>query len=94
LTAAEKQKCCEENAFVFRLTGNNVQLVGPETPAYWEVDPDWDGRTFHSAAQAVLPLRSGEIVRSLLLPESKPGGRVCVRAVTNEGEQHQIELNM
>jgi site-specific DNA-methyltransferase (adenine-specific) len=91
-TSTKTQKNCQENAFIFRFSDNGVHLMSPETPTYWEVDPNWDGITFHSAAQAVLPLRSGEIARSLLLPESKPGRRVCVRAVTSAGEQHQIEL--
>jgi DNA modification methylase len=91
-TSTEKHKSCEENIFSFSLFENNVQLTSSAPPTYWEVDPNWDGKTFHSAGQAVLPLRSGEIIRSLPVPESKPGRRVCVRAVTSEGEQHQIEL--
>jgi DNA modification methylase len=91
-TSTERQKSCQENSYRFCLSENLAELVSSETPAYWEVDPDWDGKTFHSAAQAVLPLRSGEIARSLPLPESKPGRRVCVRAVTSAGEQDQIEL--
>ncbi len=66
------------------------------TPAddliYWELDPDWDGQVFKSAAQAVRPLRKGKIVASLSLPESKTGRKVCVRAVTTEGEQDQIVI--
>ena len=78
--------------FIIHLSSSEVQLSGETLPSYWEVDPDWDGTTFHSTAQAVLPLRSGEIAQSLPLPESKPGRMVCVRAVTNEGEQGQIVL--
>jgi len=77
---------------LFHLSACEVKLSGDTLPSYWEVDPDWDGTTFHSTAQAVLPLRSGEIAQSLPLPESKPGRMVCVRAVTNEGEQGQIVL--
>ena len=77
---------------LFHLSACEVKLSGDTLPSYWEVDPDWDGTTFHSAAQAVLPLRSGEIARALPVPESKPGRRVCVRAVTSEGEQDQIVL--
>ena len=91
-TSTEKQKSREKHAFAFQLSKHDVQLISPEAPAYWEVDTDWNGKIFNSMAQAVLPLRSGEIVRLLPLPESKPGSRVCIRAVTSEGEQYQIEL--
>jgi hypothetical protein len=55
---------------------------------YWEVDPDWDGKTFRSARQARRPNRSVDIPLSLTLPD-KPR-RLCVRAVTVNGEQIQI----
>jgi DNA modification methylase len=78
--------------FNFRIADNKVEMKGPGLPIYWEIDPQWDGKVFRSAAQAVLPLRSGEIARLLPLQELKPGHRVCVRAVTNDSDQIQIEL--
>ncbi len=93
LTTAIAQSKHEKAGFRFRLSDNEITLTSSEAPAYWEVDPDWDGKTFHSLAQAVLPLRFGEIARSLPLPDLKPGRRICVRAVSTEGEQHQIILN-
>ena len=80
-------------AFTFQRLPNEIHLTGPEIPAYWEIDPDWDGQVFRSAAQAVLPLRSGEVVKSLRLPENKPASQVCIRAVTSAGEQVQIKQN-
>jgi site-specific DNA-methyltransferase (adenine-specific) len=59
---------------------------------YWEIDPDWDGQVFNSAAQSVRPLRHGTIAASLPVAESKTGRSICVRAVTSDGEQHQIVL--
>ena len=56
---------------------------------YWEVDPDWDGETFKSAAQASRPVRSGEIPLELKI---KIGRRVCVRWVTVNGRQYQTEI--
>ncbi len=58
---------------------------------YWEVDPLWDGKTFRSAGQACRPVRSGEISRELKI---KTGRRACVRLMTVEGEQFQVELNV
>jgi DNA modification methylase len=82
-----------EASFDFKISNNHVDLNGPKTPTYWEVDPQWNGKVFHSAVQATLPLRTGEIAKSLLLPEEKPGQSICVRAVTKESFQIQIELN-
>jgi len=56
---------------------------------YWEVDPDWDGKTFRSAAQAVRPVRSGEISRELKV---KAGHNVCIRLVTAKGKQYQLNV--
>ncbi len=89
---AGKAKENRKSPFSFQLSSQAVSLSGALLPTYWEVDPDWDGQTFHSVAQAVLPLRSGEIAKSLPLPESKPDSQVCLRAVTNEGEEHQVVL--
>ena len=56
---------------------------------YWEVDPDWDGTTFRSAAQAKRPVRSGDIPSKL---ETKIGSSVCVRLVTTKGKQYQLNV--
>ena len=55
----------------------------------WEVDPDWDGKSFRSAAQAQRHVRSGEIPMELKI---KIGGRVCIRLVTVEGKQFQLNV--
>ncbi len=57
---------------------------------FWEVDPDWGGGIFCSRVQAARPVRSAGIVHALPVPESKPGRRVCVRAVSIYGEQFQV----
>jgi hypothetical protein len=76
---------------IFRLSSNKVTLVDIDNIDYWEIDPAWDGKTFHSAAQAVRPLRSGKIASELKI---KLGHRVCVRWVTVDGQQFQAELNV
>jgi len=78
--------------FDFRMDDNQLHITGPEYPAYWEIDPQWDGKVFRSAAQAVLPLRSAIIETCLSLPETNIADTVCVRAVTSQGEQIQIPL--
>ncbi|MDK1081344.1 MAG: site-specific DNA-methyltransferase [Anaerolineae bacterium] len=56
---------------------------------YWEVDPAWDGKMFKSAAQAHRPVRSGQIPNILKI---KTGGDVCVRLVTVQGDQFQLNV--
>ena len=56
---------------------------------YWEIDPDWDGITFRSAAQATRPVRRDTIPRELKI---KAGGRVCVRLVTAQGQYYQLDV--
>jgi hypothetical protein len=56
---------------------------------YWEVDPDWDGIMFKSAAQAKRPVRSVNIPCELKI---KAGSRVCLRLVTAKGKQYQLNV--
>jgi hypothetical protein len=56
---------------------------------YWEVDPDWDGVTFKSAAQVQRPVRSGTISRQLKI---RAGGKVCIRLVTTQGETFELHV--
>lgn len=89
--AGEKMK--EENhasSFLFHLSSNQIHLTGDNIPAYWEIDPNWDGIAFRSYAQALLPPRNGDLPRSLPLPTQT--GTICLRAVSAEGEQVQTVL--
>lgn len=57
--------------------------------AFWEVDPAWDGNLFKSVAQAVRPVRNGNIPLELKI---KAGRRSCVRLVTTKGKQYQLNV--
>lgn len=78
-------------SFDLQVTDDSVILANPTDVEYWEVDPDWHGKTFLSAQQAVRPVRRGEIRRELKI---KVGRRVCVRLVTVKGQQFEVELNV
>ncbi len=78
------------SSFLFHLSSNEVHLTGQSLPAYWEIDPNWDGLTFRSYAQALLPRREGDLPRSLPLPPQT--GTACLRAVTPDGEPFQTVL--
>jgi SAM-dependent methyltransferase len=56
---------------------------------YWEVDPAWDGKIFRSAAQALRPARSEELPDELKI---KTGSNACIRLVTVQGEQFQLNV--
>lgn len=78
-------------SFDLRLAKDSVVMSNLADIDYWEVDPDWHGKTFLSADQAARPARRGEIRRELKI---KAGRRVCVRLVTVKGQQFQVELNV
>lgn len=71
---------------------STIKLENPPALDYWEVDPAWDGITFRSAMQARRPLRSGSIPLKLELPVAPRN--VCIRAITIDGEQIQMGLNV
>ena len=68
---------------------NSVCLKTKLDLDYWEVDPDYDGMTFKSAAQAKRPVRSKEIPRELKI---KVGRSACIRLVTAQGEHFQLHV--
>lgn len=72
-----------------RLSKNVVLLETRLDLDYWEVDPDWDGNIFRSAAQAKRPVRSGKIPSALKI---KTGGNICIRLVTAKGKQYQLNV--
>jgi DNA modification methylase len=72
-----------------RIDGNMITLSTSLEIDYWEVDPNWDGKLFKSAAQAQRPVRSGEIPMQLKV---KDRHKACLRVVTVEGEQFQLNV--
>ena len=72
-----------------QLLSDRVALETKLDLDYWEVDPDWDGVTFKSAAQATRPVRSGTISYEL---KTKIGSKVCIRLVTTQGKQYQLNI--
>ena len=72
-----------------KLLNDRVSLETKLDLDYWEVDPDWDGVTFKSAAQATRPVRSGTISYEL---KTKIGSKVCIRLVTTQGKQYQLNI--
>lgn len=67
----------------------SISIEAPMQLDYWEVDPEWNGKTFKSAAQAFRPSRSADIPRELKI---KAGRKVCIRLVSVNGEQFQLDI--
>jgi DNA modification methylase len=69
------------------LDGQSIMLKAEDARAidYWEVDPDWDGRLFLSARQAIRPPRKGSITNYIYLPSSDQKLTICVRVVDIHG---------
>jgi DNA modification methylase len=71
------------------VSADSVRLETSLDVDFWEVDPDWDGKMFKSAAQAQRHVRSGELPLELKI---KIGGKVCIRLVTVQGKQFQLNI--
>jgi DNA modification methylase len=56
---------------------------------FWEVDPNWDGKVFRSAAQAQNHARSSDIPLEIKI---KIGHKACVRLMTASGKQYQLDI--
>jgi hypothetical protein len=69
------------------VSNQTVSLIDPPDLDYWEIDPAWDGKIFHSAMQARRSNRSTEIPLEIIMPT--PPTNVCVRAVTVDGSIFQ-----
>jgi DNA modification methylase len=69
---------------------NIVRLMDAPDLDYWEVDPAWNGDTFHSAMQVRRPNRSTQFLREIKLPAAPTN--VCVRAVTIDGQLIQLHV--
>ncbi len=78
--------------FNFSCEEGKIKVNGKmDSVDYWEVDPDWDGKIFQSKAQAVRPVRTGDIAHEVKI---KTGRRVCIRLVMASGSQYQFELDV
>jgi DNA modification methylase len=73
-----------QNKMRATLSGSTISLGNADDLDYWELDPDWDGKIFKSAAQVVRPIRNGEIALSLNYPNL--GRNFKIQAVTINGE--------
>jgi DNA modification methylase len=71
------------------LSDHLISLASNLELDYWEVDPNWDGITFKSAAQAQRPTRSGNISSEL---KTNVGSKACIRLVTAKGQHYQLNI--
>lgn len=81
----------EKTKLRFNFSGTKITLIDPPQLDYWELDPDWNGTVFKSAAQAVRPIRNGHIPLSLNYPSL--GDKLKIRAVTINGKLLEFVLD-
>jgi site-specific DNA-methyltransferase (adenine-specific) len=72
-----------------KAVGGIVSLKTKLDLDYWEVDPDWDGKMFRSAGQAIRPVRNGNLPLEIKI---KTGSNICIRFVTIKGKQYQLNI--
>ncbi|MCK6584048.1 MAG: site-specific DNA-methyltransferase [Anaerolineales bacterium] len=87
--AVKNEFATKSKKIKMKVSGGVIRLTTSLDVDFWEVDPAWDGKIFRSAAQAQRHVRSGEIPMELKI---KIGGRVCIRLVTVEGKQFQLNI--
>ena len=74
-----------------KIAGGYITLETSLDVDFWEVDPDWDGKMFKSAAQAQRHARSGVLPMSLKIKIGSKRG-ACIRLVTVQGKQFQLNV--
>ena len=79
-------------AALFTLENNRINLATKEDVVYWEVDPNWDGASFHSRLQAGTSNRTDEVQTSLNLPPSGATKKIAARAILRDDRVLQQEL--
>ena len=80
---------CKAKHTKIYLAADSIRLDTSLDIDFWEVDPNWDGKIFRSAAQARRHTRSGELPLELKI---KIGRKACVRLVTVQGKQIQLNI--
>ena len=71
------------------VSDGSVKLKTSLDVAFWEVDSAWDGMKFRSIAQAYRHARTGELPLELKI---KIGGNICIRLLTVQGKQFQLNV--
>jgi len=74
-----------------RRTPSGIRLDTGREMDYWEVDPEWNGTVFRSAAQAQRSNGGAEVPAEIRI---RTGRHVCVRGVTAQGEMLQQTLDI
>jgi hypothetical protein len=73
------------------ISDDSVRLETSLEVDFWEVDPNWDGKIFKSAAQATRHTRSGELPLELKIKIGR-SREACIRLVTVQGKEFQLNI--
>jgi DNA modification methylase len=66
------------------IKGSTIYIIDPPELDYWEIDPDWEGKSFKSAVQFIRPLRSSQIPLQVDYPSM--GNTINLRTVSVDGK--------
>ncbi len=88
-SSIKKTTSCDAKKTKVHVNADSVSLETGFDVDFWEIDPDCDGKMFRSAAQAQRHVRSGELPLELKI---KIGHKVCVRLVTVQGKEVQLDI--
>lgn len=69
------------------LEGSRINFSEPSELDYWEIDPDWSGRSFNSVYQGVRPLRTSDLPTTCDLPQTN--GKINIRTTDINGGINQ-----
>ena len=72
----------------FEKTNSSIKLLPTDQVVYWEIDPAWDGSTFHSVYQATTAVRSEEMNTEISINPIK-NKKIAVRAILKNDQQIQ-----
>jgi len=83
-----------QDSALVTLSGDVIHLNPSLLPdlLYWEVDPHWDGKLFHSVAQACRPRQKAQITSQLSIPFAQSGNRISVRLVSINGQLSTLQI--
>ncbi len=88
----EREQSCDlpivrDGGMQVRRVAEGLRLETSRDLDYWEVDPEWDGAVYRSAAQAQRPRGSAPLPLEI---KTRTGRSVCARIVTVQGDMVEI----
>lgn len=75
-----------------QIDGSNISILKSLELDYWEIDPNWDRKSFKSAIQVIRPLRNGEI--PMTVEFSRLSQSLKINTVDINGDVNEEIINL